>query len=137
MDGVWGPTFKKVLWGPSLSSEDDGSGETGGNGGNGGGTVTADTIAHILEAEYFVGIFDPGVGEGIPLAANDESYDESVERLLRSQFLWNFNGGPTMINVRAKTSDGEWSNLFRKVIWSDGEEEEGIELILQYARGNL
>ena len=134
MDGVWGPTFKKVLWGPSLNYEDDdstGDGDNGGGDNGGGGDVSIDTLTYIAEAEYFVGIFDPGVGEGIPLNANDETFDESVERLLRSQFLWNFNGGPTMMNVRVKTSEGEWSNLFRKVIWSEGEEEGGIELIVQ------
>lgn len=122
-DGQWGSVFQKAIWGyPNSVTESDTTGSFGGvQGGN--PSIEVDSIPQLVAAEYFVGIFDPGVGQGIPMGLVDGGFDEQVERLLKTQFLWNFNDGPTLINIRTQSSDGTWSALFRQAIWSEGTNE--------------
>ena len=121
-NGVWGVPFRKVIWAPAQDFSSSGNDSTVVEDPDGpSDSVALDSLATLDQAEYFIGIFDPGEGQGVPMAVADGSWDEQVEGLLRSQFLWNFNGGPTIMNIRVKDAQGLWSVPFKKVIWSEGE----------------
>jgi hypothetical protein len=74
----------------------------------------------ILNAEYFVGLFDPGQGNGIPVSAKDGNFDHGFEKLLRSQATWSISNNPTLFNIRAKDADGQWGPLFKKTVFPYG-----------------
>ncbi|MBM71374.1 MAG: hypothetical protein CL847_01125, partial [Crocinitomicaceae bacterium] len=101
-DGVgnWGPLFRKTLF---LEQYD---------------SIVQDF--NITQAEYFIGIFDPGEGNGAPILSLDGSFDSAIENLLRSSLTWTQESGPTLFNIRVKDVFGNWGPLFKKTIFPYG-----------------
>ena len=64
-------------------------------------------VTHTLvEAEYYLGLVDPGEGNGNPLAAQDGAWHDAFERLSRTNLSWSEVPAPVLLNVRVKGTDG-------------------------------
>ena len=96
----WGPVFKKTLFF---------------NTGN-----TNSRSVNITSAEYFIGLFDPGQGQGTPIIAFDGALDEAVETVLRTSATWTVSTGPTLFNIRLRDAYNNWGPLFKKTIFLYG-----------------
>ena len=110
-DGDWGPAMSKVLFFP----ED---------------VATTNLELNLIEAEYFIGIFDPGEGNGTPMLVQDGAWDQVIEGLIRTSLTWLLPDGITMVNVRVKDINGQWSPNFRKPVWPQGSNP-GVNLIAE------
>lgn len=99
-DGLWGATFKKVIFVGDAAS-------------------TSQNL-EITEFEYFFGNFDPGEGNGNPIVAFDGALDSAVEEVFRNQTTWDVTNGPILFNIRAKDADGLWGPLFKKTVFPFG-----------------
>ncbi len=116
----WGEVYQQVLFAPfgtepfpTDTALNEGGGETDPVYGVG-------PISGIVEGEFFLGIFDPGEGNGLPIISEFGEIGDVVEELLRTDYIWEFVGGPTMMNVRMRSSNGNWGPVFRKALWSEG-----------------
>ena len=75
---------------------------------------------HLIGAEYFIGLVDPGEGEAIPLTHTDGDWDDMIEHISRTEMTWDNLPSPSLIQVRVKSTNGSWGPLFKKTIWPFG-----------------
>jgi hypothetical protein len=101
-----------------VGTPSDTTGTTGPDGGD--GATGVPSIANVMEGEFFLGLFDPGEGNALPIFAEFGELDQVVEQLVRTSYTWNFTGGPQMMNVRIRSSDGQWGPVYRRPLWSEG-----------------
>tara|TARA_Y100000589_G_scaffold272202_1_gene265221 strand:- start:690 stop:3509 length:2820 start_codon:yes stop_codon:yes gene_type:complete len=73
----------------------------------------------IKGGEYFLGLTDPGNGNGIAFTVTDGNWDEVVEDIiLNAQSIPN-TGSPVLINLRLKDDLSNWGPLFKKTLFMD------------------
>ena len=95
----WGPLFKKTLFFNASTNS---------------------RSVDISAAEYFIGFFDPGQGQGTPIIAFDGAMDDAVETVLRTSATWTVTTGPTLFNIRLRDAYNNWGPLFKKTIFPYG-----------------
>ena len=78
----------------------------------------------LAQGEYFLGIFDPGEGNGIPMTVRDGVWNDAIEDVNRSLMTWPQTSSPILINVRVRTEGGGWGPRYRKVVWVNGTQTE-------------
>ena len=101
--GQWGATFTKTVFFPLAPQ------------------AATPPPPHIAYAEYFFGIFGgPAPGSATPLLAEDGTWDEAVEDILRTNLTWINPSGPMLLNMRIQQMDGDWGPVFKKVVWPQG-----------------
>ena len=71
----------------------------------------------VTSAEYFWGTTDPGVGNGMPLTAEDTQFNERVESIIASQVNSFTTQGPILFNVRVKDGNNQWGPTFKKAVF--------------------
>ncbi len=71
--------------------------------------------ANLVQAEYFWGTTDPGVGNGIALLAEDGSFNESVETIV-DQYNNTFSTDTNLLNIRVKDGLGNWGRLYKRTL---------------------
>ena len=72
---------------------------------------------NIKAAEYFLGVLDPGNGNGVAFTVVDGAWDDVIESIT-SSVQANSNGiSPTLINIRLKDDSNLWGPVFRKTIF--------------------
>jgi len=79
------------------------------------GTVIAQP--KIIAAEYFWGTVDPGNGNGIALSAEDGTFNEAVETVIKNIASLPSYFGAVLFNIRVKDSNNNWGPLFKKTIF--------------------
>ena len=99
-NNLWGPTFKKVMFVLSNTSNP--------------------RQIKLTKFEYFFGNFDPGEGSGTTIVAFDGALDEAIETVFRTQATWDVASGPILFNIRAKDVNNNWGPLFKKVVFPYG-----------------
>ncbi|MGC9468009.1 MAG: multicopper oxidase domain-containing protein [Anaerolineae bacterium] len=67
-----------------------------------------DADAIIVKAEWYAGV-DPGMSNGIPMAATDGAFDSMTEGLTASIDMSGFSAGDHTLYVRAQDAAGNWS----------------------------
>jgi len=105
----WGPIFKKAIFVNQAPTPRDWK---------------------ITFAEYFFGIFDPGVGTGNIIVAFDGNLDQGVEVLLRSSLTWDQAAGSTLFNIRVKDETNKWGPVYKRTIFFNGDNP-SVNLIAQ------
>ncbi len=96
-DGNWGTVFKRVF---KVDANNN-----------------SNNLCKITQAEYFWDT-DPGNGNGIALVAFDGNFNAAFEQLSKNAVSLP-NSGLHLLNVRTKTSDGNWGTVYKKVIGVD------------------
>ena len=96
-DGNWGTTFKKVF--------------RVANNNNSNNTVK------IAQAEYFWNA-DPGQGNGNTLLAFDGNFNQAIESIIATNAVLP-PAGLNLLNIRVKAEDGNWGNVYSKVVGLD------------------
>ena len=80
-----------------------------------------DAPGTLVRGEYFLGLIDPGQGQGFEVVAADGQWDEAVEAALRDQLTWPEVEVPTLLNLRVQGSNGTWGPVWKKVLFAAGE----------------
>jgi hypothetical protein len=75
---------------------------------------------NITFAEYYFGVFDPGVGTGNVIVAFDGNFDSAMEVLLRNHLTWENQSGSTLFNIRVKDETNKWGPVFKRTIFFNG-----------------
>lgn len=71
----------------------------------------------IKTGEYYVGLIDPGAGNGIAFSAVDGAWDEVVECIIASAQTIMSSSSPVLINIRLKDNYNNWGPLFKKTLF--------------------
>ena len=82
--------------------------------------LVAEAQRSVAAAEYFIGVTDPGEGNGTALTAIDGNFNEALEEALVTSGVFS-TAGPKKINVRMQNSSGDWSAVFSTVVTVDSE----------------
>ena len=97
-DGNWSNVFKSVVFIDSAQQ------------------ITVPDFS-LSSGEYFWNT-DPGQGNGTSLIAVDGNWDESLESVFKT--ITSLPGpGYNVFNIRVQDNDGNWSNVFKSVVYID------------------
>jgi hypothetical protein len=96
-DGNWGVVYKRIF---KIS-----------------GNNNSNLTAKVTQAEYFWDT-DPGEGSGTALLALDGSFNSAIEELTNTTSV-SLSKGLHLFNVRVKGDDGNWGEVYRKVVGVD------------------
>ena len=80
-----------------------------------------DAPGTLVRGEYFLGLIDPGEGQGYEVLALDGQWDEAVEEALRDKLTWPAVDMPTLLNLRVQDAQGNWGPLWKKPLFAQGE----------------
>jgi hypothetical protein len=74
----------------------------------------------ITAGEYYFGIIDPGQGNGFPMFAVDNQFDESVESIIRDWLTWYTANSPTVFNIRIRDEQLKWGPVYKRTVFPTG-----------------
>ena len=71
----------------------------------------------IKGGEYFIGVIDPGNGNGTQFTVIDGAWDEAIESIIASAQTVPNTTSPILINIRLKDNSNNWGPLFKKTLF--------------------
>ncbi|NHM07570.1 T9SS type A sorting domain-containing protein [Flavobacterium sp. CYK-4] len=96
-DGIWGPVFRKTF---RLAANNN-----------------TNNSVKIVQAEYFWNT-DPGAGNGTPMLAFDGNFNQAIEAILAANAPFP-SAGINLLNIRVIGDDGNWGNVYSKIVGID------------------